>query len=127
MTTLASNSTIQAQEGTLLSINQHVGSKSSDLLNLIRSQVEYYFSPHNLANDVCLQSVMASNNGRAPTLLIVTFPKIQQLYKSFLPIEDCITVVTKVMLASNVVRVDGPISTYAICSFRCNSKTIKQN
>jgi La domain len=49
------------------------------LISRLRLQIEYYFSPANMARDIFLRNVMASNDGSVPVNVIAGFPKIRAL------------------------------------------------
>lgn len=58
------------------------------LLNLVRAQIEFYFSPQNLARDTYLRSLMVYNQyptGAAPLMIISSFPKVRSLCAKDLP------------------------------------------
>ena len=50
------------------------------LLARLRAQVEFYFSPQNLARDTFLRSILEQNDNAVPVETIATFPKIRQLH-----------------------------------------------
>ena len=98
---------------------------NSILLQSLRTQVEYYFSEQNLATDTYLNTVMANNNGRVPTALIATFPKIQRLFQTYSGTVDCCTLLMNAVLSSQVVGVEDSFL-YPIRSFTSSSLTPKR-
>ena len=52
------------------------------LLSRLRTQVEFYFSPQNLARDNFLRSLLQApeNGGAVPVTVIANFPKVRELY-----------------------------------------------
>lgn len=50
------------------------------LLARIRAQVEFYFSPINLARDTFLRSLLEGNGNRVLVETIASFPKVRELY-----------------------------------------------
>jgi len=50
------------------------------LLARLRAQIEFYFSPHNLARDTFLSSLLERNNNAVPVETIANFPKVRELH-----------------------------------------------
>jgi hypothetical protein len=86
------------------------------LLQLLRQQVEFYFSEENLAQDSYLLSFLNSNDhpGVVPAATIASFPKVREIYAShmaghFVPAKFSFpadpTLVGKALTNSTVVQV----------------------
>lgn len=49
------------------------------LLSLLARQLEYYFSPTNLAHDTYLQTLQSLNDGHVPISIVANFAKVQAI------------------------------------------------
>eukprot|EP00544_Gedaniella_sp_CCMP2646_P001208 CAMPEP_0202507474 /NCGR_PEP_ID=MMETSP1361-20130828/51745_1 /ASSEMBLY_ACC=CAM_ASM_000849 /TAXON_ID=210615 /ORGANISM="Staurosira complex sp., Strain CCMP2646" /LENGTH=467 /DNA_ID=CAMNT_0049141601 /DNA_START=40 /DNA_END=1443 /DNA_ORIENTATION=- len=89
----------------------------SVLLARLQAQVEFYFSPQNLAKDVFLSSLLEQHENAVPLETIASFPKVRQLHAvgrlgmigvptSQMPPADP-TFLAKALEESRVVKVSG--------------------
>lgn len=89
----------------------------SVLLARLQAQVEFYFSPQNLAKDVFLSSLLEQHDNAVPLETIASFPKVRQLHAigrlgmigvptSQMPPADP-TFLAKALEESRVVKVSG--------------------
>eukprot|EP00957_Ditylum_brightwellii_P015246 1148450-Ditylum_brightwellii.AAC.1 len=56
-------------------INDGENDSTTRLLRLLATQLEYYFSDHNLSRDTYLRTIMSLNSGYVPSTVLATFAK----------------------------------------------------
>jgi len=93
------------------------------LLNRLRAQIEFYFSPQNLSRDTYLRSLLMYKfypTGAAPLLIIASFPKVRSLCAGDLPVNIAppadAALVARSLDGSEVVAV-SPDNAWIICLF----------
>jgi len=119
---------------------QQVHDQEAVLLDQIKSQIEFYFSDHNLQKDTFMQSILTSKEhfGAAPVHVIANFPRVRELYASgraghyvhanMAPAADA-SFVCRAMMNSTLVRVsnDGhwliPVNSAFVWSQQQKQKT----
>ena len=84
-TRLYINQALWLSSSTLLTIIRHYTplAPSADdavLLARLRAQVDFYFSPQNLAKDTFLSSLLEQHDNAVPLETIASFPKVRQLH-----------------------------------------------
>jgi hypothetical protein len=57
--------------------------ESEELINQLSNQLEYYFSPQNLAIDTYMKSVMQMNSGFIPISILANFSNVKKIIARF--------------------------------------------
>lgn len=57
--------------------------ESEELINQLSNQLEYYFSPQNLASDTYMKSVMQMNSGFIPISFLAKFSNVKKIITRF--------------------------------------------
>uniref|UniRef100_A0A7S1ZCL6 HTH La-type RNA-binding domain-containing protein n=1 Tax=Ditylum brightwellii TaxID=49249 RepID=A0A7S1ZCL6_9STRA len=64
-------------------INDGENDSTTRLLRLLATQLEYYFSDHNLSRDTYLRTIMSLNSGYVPSTVLATFAKVNLLLNRY--------------------------------------------
>lgn len=57
--------------------------ENTDIIKQLSNQLEYYFSPQNIANDTYMKSVMQMNSGYVPISILLNFANVKKIISRF--------------------------------------------